>query len=669
MEPLFEGVRVVLAQRGEKHSPAYIQGISGAAFRIAGPCPCAPTCSVAMTTQELVGLLGYGCRELLIGAPRPDQAECWRQALGQVRQELRAGRPVLVWNAFTNYEFEVVCGYDEATKQLLGRGSYAGTGEDLARADEMRPMAGADVGMPAAILIGERSLPFDSRTAELGALEEAVRHAHSPRDRWLDEAGNVVKPWRFREGLACYEVWIDNFRTNPQRAPGDGDRHCLGVYRSTHRAAAAFLRELLPKYPAAKEPFERAAVAFTAEADVLDELRQRPGWNWESKPESGAAAAARAVELLQRARDHYAQGIAEIAEALRAIAPERADRARCVARIHRQDGRVWIGPMDKLNWGKANTLAGALSQVLRTTEHPYAYHEIMGLTGLAFRVRWSNDETGTKWCCSCPIGELPDEDALVRRLLGAGMSTEWLEPEGRDNQALRKRIVAAIDAGKPVLVYPPGLNVGIAYGYEDGGSTLLVNDYQAEEFPIRLPVDRLGPLFGYLGDWEQPPSLREGFIEALKVAVKNWRRERHDGGLPGREYWYGDAALAAWLRDLRAFDGMPAETRGKLHRLDQWNLDSLVDARRNARLFLTDYARLLGADAQQSLTAAADLYQKEVDALQPIQQTRKDRGRTPANWTAEERNREVEALTTARQLEADAIAVIGKALEAAGVRP
>ena len=42
-EPMFEGVRIILNYRGEQYSPEYIQGISGAAFRIAGICPCAPT--------------------------------------------------------------------------------------------------------------------------------------------------------------------------------------------------------------------------------------------------------------------------------------------------------------------------------------------------------------------------------------------------------------------------------------------------------------------------------------------------------------------------------------------------------------------------------------------------------------------------------------------------
>src|SRR5512147_2733372 len=67
VEPLFEGVRVILNYRGESYSPAYVQGISGAAFRIAGPCPCAPTCEAAMWPGDLVKLFGYEVERAELG--------------------------------------------------------------------------------------------------------------------------------------------------------------------------------------------------------------------------------------------------------------------------------------------------------------------------------------------------------------------------------------------------------------------------------------------------------------------------------------------------------------------------------------------------------------------------------------------------------------------------
>ena len=58
---------------------------------------------------------------------------------------------------------------------------------------------------------------------------------------------------------------------------------------------------------------------------------------------------------------------------------------------------------------------------MAATEHPYSYAELMGLSGLAFRVRWCNDKTATQWCPSCTVSEQPDEiQALERLTVGVG---------------------------------------------------------------------------------------------------------------------------------------------------------------------------------------------------------------------------------------------------------
>lgn len=59
MGALFECVRVVLASRNEPYSPAYVQGLSCAAFRIGGICPCVPTVACTMGTDGLIQLMGY----------------------------------------------------------------------------------------------------------------------------------------------------------------------------------------------------------------------------------------------------------------------------------------------------------------------------------------------------------------------------------------------------------------------------------------------------------------------------------------------------------------------------------------------------------------------------------------------------------------------------------
>jgi AraC family transcriptional regulator len=53
-DPLFEGARIILNNRGEKFTPEYIQGISGAAFKIAGGCPSCLTSIYGKWPHKLV---------------------------------------------------------------------------------------------------------------------------------------------------------------------------------------------------------------------------------------------------------------------------------------------------------------------------------------------------------------------------------------------------------------------------------------------------------------------------------------------------------------------------------------------------------------------------------------------------------------------------------------
>lgn len=344
-EPLFECVRVVLAKRGEAYTPEYLQGISGAAFRIAGICPCAPTCSAAMPTEKLVEMLGYQVRRVGLddsgadartqiqrlaeackanggalpaeeGLNLPELTDLRRQTaalIAAVKAEIRAGRPAIVWHAFTNAEYDVVVGFDESKGTFLGRGSYAGGGADLATAPQARMLNAAYIGgAPGAILIGEKRGAFDAAKAEVAALQEAVRHAYSSKNR--EKAGKGS--WVFLEGLAAYDQWMGHFR-DPAAKRGLGDAYCYGVYRSTHRAAAVFLREIAPKHPQAKVRLLEAATRFQTEADTLAEAEALL-W-WESPEGPDAARNARVVAILTKARAEYAAGIAAIGKALGAL--------------------------------------------------------------------------------------------------------------------------------------------------------------------------------------------------------------------------------------------------------------------------------------------------------------------------------------------------------------
>lgn len=663
-DPMFESVRIALSSRGEEYSSAYIQGISGAAFRVAGPCLCAPTSSHAFVPTELIELMGYEIEHLNLAAEGVLPGEEVHNIIPRIKDEIRAGRPVIVWHAFTYAEWDIVCGFDEEKKQFLGYGSYRGNDEKMAAEDEARMATCLDI-CPAfgAILIGDKVREFDASEAELSALEGAIRHAHSPQDRFLKEGGDKEKPWRFREGLACYDIWVDNFRSNPNRIPDrphGGDNYCLGWSKATHAAAAEFMRELAIKYPEVKEHFMSAADHFELDSKTLGEIGSKVFRDFkEADPEKAKLA----VELFAKARNSYAQGISEIEMALQKIAPERVERAKNLARIKRENGKVLIKNVRNLNFkeGRDCTFAGAIAEATRVTENPYVYSDIMGLSGLAFRVRWCNEDTKTKWCPSCAIGEMPDEQKVLAELTGWNFPTEWLDAEGRDNEKLREKIVASIDAGKPVVVYPDGWNMAVAYGYEDDGKMILLSDYMKKEYPARLPVEKLGPLHTYLGDRIEAPSVRDSLLTVLKNAVLNWKRERHHGGLEDREYWYGEAAFSAWIKDLQEFDNLTEEAQKGLVGIDWWNYTSLHDARKAAAKFLKEWSYILDGEKQQALKRAVELYEQEVKVLEPLLEDKQNPGEEQ-DWSKKALLKEIEILTEALKLESEAIAEIEKAL-------
>ena len=318
-DPLFECVRVALNQRGEPYSTAYIGGISGAAFRIAGICPCAPTSNYAMKTEELVRLFGYEteCQAGLGDFAEADSVardSATAPVIARIRREIDEGRAAIVWHAFTHYEFDVVSGYDDSTGEFIGYGTYAG-GDEPARAPEGRFVTAGGMNPGAvAIFIGEKTGEFDTRGAEVAALREAVRHAHSEEN--VDQRDGTGENWRMLQGIACYDRWVDSFRLTPDRTPGNGDCYCIGMYRHTRRDAAGFCREIASSYPDASAHLLAAAEHFDTEAAALNECFEMLFPGWKLPEEADPEANARAADLIGRARDSYTQGIAEIENAL-----------------------------------------------------------------------------------------------------------------------------------------------------------------------------------------------------------------------------------------------------------------------------------------------------------------------------------------------------------------
>lgn len=312
IEPLFEGVRVIFSHRGEQYSPAYLQGISGAAFRIAGICPCAPTCSHAMHPHDLIALFGYEYEDYPLShswlGGEFEMSSRVPVFIQKVQKSIERNRPVLVWHAFTNAEWDVVCGYDEAKGWFYGRGSHQGRGK-YAQADDHRAAQGIDfAGSFGAVFIGDKVGQFDAHDAEIAALREAVAHAHSQNNAKKRD----VDKWVFLEGLLCYDQWIRKF-SQPDAQKGLGDSYCQQIYANTHASASIFLREIAPKHNCAAH-LQEAATHFEREAALLSDAGVLVGW--QAPAVADAERNAQIVDLLTQARGEYARAIEQLEVAI-----------------------------------------------------------------------------------------------------------------------------------------------------------------------------------------------------------------------------------------------------------------------------------------------------------------------------------------------------------------
>lgn len=284
-------------------------------------------------------------------------------------------------------------------------------------------------------------------------------------------------------------------------------------------------------------------------------------------------------------------------------------------KIVRENNTVKIkGVPTFTGWLKLPTFAGALEAALSVTDNPVTYEDILGLSGLAFRVRWFVGENGPTGCPCSPTGESP----LVWTTIGktTGWQLEEFMEDGWDNPRMQKiipDIVKSIDAGRPVLAVDKNLDSAVIYGYTDQ-ETFLVSTYY-EPF-IQCRVSGLGQtpaLAIFLKEYVNP-LFSEGFRTILKEAVTSWHKEKANI-FPSEYLKSGKAALKAWISFLENFEELSTkEEPKKLIGYHIWNYQHLYEARKAAAAFLRKNAGVIPS-GKQNLQDASVAYQKEADLL------------------------------------------------------
>jgi hypothetical protein len=223
---------------------------------------------------------------------------------------------------------------------------------------------------------------------------------------------------------------------------------------------------------------------------------------------------------------------------------------------------------------------------------------------------------------------------------------------------------ASIDAGRPVVGYGRNLDVGVCYGYEDGGKTFLWRDYHQGRKIVHLPAEKTGPLLMFLERHVEPPSDRDRLLQSLRIAVGNWGREAQPKE-EGYYYLYGQDAMEAWRRDLGDHDSFTEEQHKSLFFVSWWNFGALADARAQAATFLMALAPALEGESREAVEKAAAVYGREAGMLAGAFREKNAflgpwSGKGIGDWTPEVRQREQEMLAEAQSLEAQARRTQGK---------
>jgi hypothetical protein len=329
--------------------------------------------------------------------------------------------------------------------------------------------------------------------------------------------------------------------------------------------------------------------------------------------------------------------------------------------LRKADGCTWIEgvPVLRFGQGKDCAFAGGLEAATTISRRPYSYSDFMGCSALAFRVRWHEG-----WCPSCTVGEMEEEADAIGRTTGWGI--HWrLGAGGPDMERFTDDIRRSLDNGMPVLVYPPDLNIAVAYGYADEGRVLLLRDHRHGEKERRLPVRELGFLLAFLNDLGEAPPPVETLKHTLRMAIHNWRRGTgHEGPA---DYFYGEAALRRWSDDLLRAQTLNEEDRKKLFFLTWLNFATIADARAAATSFLRAQAGTAGETVKAPLERAAALYGEEGAFLGAVFGA-KDAFLGPwsrkkfEDWTEEVRQRERGILDGVHAYEAKAVRSLEEAL-------
>lgn len=308
-----------------------------------------------------------------------------------------------------------------------------------------------------------------------------------------------------------------------------------------------------------------------------------------------------------------------------------------------------VGTIRGFAQGRDHTFIHCLELVLAGAGRDVAYDELMGLSGLAFRLqfrvdRWDvgNPDPFVGESCAGPLFAAIGWDYEVRAVR---------RDELAEANALREAIRQSLDDGVPVLaanLIPPE-DWGIITGYRPD-RTWLCRAYHGGAEAEDRPATGWPTAVVMLTNRRQPMPPRAARDTSLRRAVELFDLQRSGS------HAVGEKAFDNWCISLST-----VHDHRYVH-ANFWTYVSLIDARAAAVRYLRGIAPGFGPKAMH-LSAAAEWYDKEVRLLlQGLAHVPSERRFPNTMPPVEMRNRQIEILREAQKMERAAIEALRKAI-------
>lgn len=331
--------------------------------------------------------------------------------------------------------------------------------------------------------------------------------------------------------------------------------------------------------------------------------------------------------------------------------PVPRERSR-LKKVHEGQGTLrieGIGPIRGFARGRDTTFMHCLELVLDGMGRKIGYDELMGISGMAFRVQFRVD----RW----DVGNsdpLVGESCLEPLFSAIGIDYEVRVVRRDEHSAaaeLKRKIANSLDRKMPVLaanIIRPE-DWGIITGYRPGNKWLCRSYHGHAQSSDRDATDWPTAVVFLNRRLPRPPR-RQAHVKSLRRAVDLYEQRRSGS------YALGAKAFDFWCQNLRGIND-----RNYIH-ANIWTYIGLMDARGAAVRYLKEIAGEFGTRSRYLIQAAA-YYDREVRLLREGYHDIPYEKSFPKSLPPPElRERQIKLLKKAKALEAKAIAEIKKAI-------